>query len=57
VRLAFQLAYGRAPTKTELEKTSQFFKRHTADIDDENPSAWSSFCQALLCGAEFSYLD
>ncbi|HIG80575.1 MAG TPA: DUF1553 domain-containing protein, partial [Verrucomicrobiales bacterium] len=67
VRLAFQLAYGRAPTNTELEKSGQFFKRYTAAIDagdDKNPraqsqraSAWSSFCQALLCSAEFRYVN
>jgi len=67
VRLAFQLAYGRAPTNTELEKSAQFFKSYTAAIDaddDKTPraqsqraSAWSSFCQALLCGAEFRYVN
>ena len=64
VRLAFQLAYGRAPTNSELEKSGQFFKRYTAEIDDKTPraqsqraSAWSSFCQALLCSAEFRYVN
>jgi hypothetical protein len=64
VRLAFQLAYGRAPTNSELEKSGQFFKRYTAEIDDktsnaqfQRASAWSSFCQALLCSAEFRYVN
>ncbi|SVD44031.1 uncharacterized protein METZ01_LOCUS396885, partial [marine metagenome] len=64
VTLAFQLAYGRNPTDAELEKTRAFFNRYETGPNDDSPrsrynkgSAWSSFCQALLCGAEFRYLN
>ena len=64
VALAFQLAYGRNATATELEKTRSFFNRYQSGPNDNSPrsrynkgSAWSSFCQALLCSAEFRYLN
>jgi hypothetical protein len=62
VEHAFQLAFGRLPSTVELEKTVEYFKRYLAEKEG-NPTqrlaakAWSSFCQALLCGAEFRYLN
>jgi hypothetical protein len=64
VDFAFKLAYGRTPTTNEKEKARQFFNSYQSISDTNNPegkynrgSAWSSFCQALLCSAEFRYLD
>jgi hypothetical protein len=62
VEHAFQLTYGRAPSIAELEKTKEFFKRYLVQKEGDTPQrltakAWSSFCQALLCGAEFRYLN
>jgi hypothetical protein len=64
IKLAYQLAYGRPPTAGELEKTQQFFKRYLAGTGDNSRgsqyyrgNAMSAFCQALLCSAEFRYLN
>ena len=64
IQLAYQLAYSRPPTTEELEKTQQFFDRYLAGTDDDSRrsqyyrgNAMSAFCQALLCSAEFRYLD
>jgi hypothetical protein len=64
VALAFKLALGRAPTPTETEKVKHFFdqtqnlpvSRNSRD-QSRRGSTWSSFCQALLCSAEFRYLN
>jgi hypothetical protein len=64
IKLAYQLAYGRPPTAAELEKTQQFFKQYLAGTGDNSrgsqyyrSNAMSAFCQALLCSAEFRYLN
>jgi len=64
IKLAYQLAYGRPPKADELEKTQQFFNHYLAGTDDNSRrsqyyrgNAMSTFCQALLCSAEFRYLD
>ena len=64
IKVAYQLAYGRPPTAGELEKTQQFFKRYLAGTGDNSRgsqyyrgNAMSVFCQALLCSAEFRYLN
>jgi len=65
VQLAYQLAYGRQPSNREINSTRQFFERFQAEqkkqtssrINNNRGSAWSCFCQALLCSAEFRYLN
>lgn len=64
VALAFKLALGRAPTPTETKKVKLFFEQtqnlsETRNSRDQyrRDSTWSSFCQALLCSAEFRYLN
>jgi cytochrome c553 len=64
VTLAFKLALGRAPTTTETQKVKRFFdqtqnlpvSKNSRD-QSRRGSTWSSFCQALLCSAEFRYLN
>ena len=63
ISLAFQLAFGRTPTEAEAVKVKRFFdqtqnlpaSRSSRDRFGRGP--WSSFCQALLCSAEFRYLN
>ena len=64
VSLAFQLALGRAPTTTETEKVKRFFDQtqnlpvnRNSRQQSSRGNIWSSFCQALLCSAEFRYLN
>ena len=65
VQLACQLAYGRQPNNREINSTRRFFERWQAEqkkqtssrATSNRASAWSSFCQALLCSAEFRYLN
>ncbi len=64
VSLAFRLALGREPTTGEAQKVKQFFEQNqnlpeikTSRSQNRSSSIWSSFCQALLCSAEFRYLN
>ena len=64
VTLAFKLALGRAPTPTETQKVKRFFDQtqnlpvsRNSRSQYRSGSTWSSFCQALLCSAEFRYLN
>ena len=64
VALAFKLALGRAPTPTETQKVKRFFDQtqnlpvsRNSRSQYRSGSTWSSFCQALLCSAEFRYLN
>jgi len=64
IKLAYQLAYARPPKADELEKTQLFLNKYIAGTDDNSQrsqyyrdNAMSAFCQALLCSAEFRYLD
>ena len=64
IKLAYQLVYARPPKADELEKTQLFLNKYIAGTDDNSRSsqyyrgnAMNAFCQALLCSAEFRYLD
>jgi hypothetical protein len=64
IKLAFQLAFGRTPTDTEAAKVKHFFDQtqnlpvsRNSRSQNRSGSTWSSFCQALLCSAEFRYLN
>ena len=64
VALAFKLALGRAPTPKEAQKVKHFFDQtqnlpvnRNSRVQSSRGNTWSSFCQALLCSAEFRYLN
>ena len=52
IRWAFELCFGRLPDEVELDRSHDFLKSG----QDRN-AAWNSFCQSLLCTAEFRNLD
>ncbi|MEM0898136.1 MAG: DUF1553 domain-containing protein, partial [Verrucomicrobiota bacterium] len=62
--LAFLIAYGRPPTKGEIDASSNFFRefkpeaaRRAGQRDKANFLAFSTFCQSLLASAEFRYIN
>jgi Protein of unknown function (DUF1553)/Protein of unknown function (DUF1549)/Planctomycete cytochrome C len=62
VRSAFQLAFGRGPTPTELQLADEFLNRQTSVLEkggDENAAdtALVDFCQTLMSMNEFVYVD
>lgn len=56
VRLAWQRAFGRDPSQTELDGAVEFVLSSEAELNSAE-QAWSSFCQALLIANEFRYVD
>ena len=56
---AYRLALARAPTVKERDRALAFLRDFAARATEADASraAWSAFCQALLAGAEFQYLD
>ncbi len=61
---AFNLAFSRPPTEEEARKTKAFFDRFVAAAveegyrnDEAGYLALTSYCQTLLAGAEFRYLN
>lgn len=63
VRSAYRLALIRTPTQAELVATWEFLDRYSAraqkqrDASAARLAAWQSFCQTLLCGNEFLYVE
>jgi len=64
VRLAYQLAFGRLPTESELKATTEFFRRFyeaEAKSGQNRPqtdrASTVAFCQALFASAEFRILN
>ena len=64
VGFAYCLAYSRPPTSVERQQVRDFFDRFTnaarrSDTLNEKPNrtAWIAFCQSLIAGSEFRYLD
>jgi hypothetical protein len=55
IGLAYRLALGRAATDKEIERVRRYLADYEAEAN--RPSAWASFCQALLGSAEFRYLQ
>ncbi len=56
VRMAFELAYGRAASDGEVSASVDYLKEFSGgDAISEN--AWVSFCRTLLASNEFVYLD
>ncbi len=56
---AYRLAVARPPTAGERDRIRAFLRNFAALATgtDPNREAWSAFCQALVSGAEFRYLD
>lgn len=56
---AYRLALARGPTAAERGRALAFLRDFAARTKGADPTraAWSAFCQALLAGAEFRYLD
>ena len=61
---AFQLTLGRKPTAAERDRALAYITTTSRPPPDKAPDkasarqrAWSLFCQVLLAGAEFRYLD
>ena len=62
--LAFQLTYGRLPSSSEIEQAKSFLwnfisvaRRKGRGREEAGILALSSFCQGLLCSAEFRYMN
>ena len=55
VEHAYQLAFGRSPSETEL-KVAQSYLEAEKEKDDKL-SRWEQYCQALLASNELMYLD
>jgi hypothetical protein len=55
---AYRLALGRKPSPREVERTIAFLAdfKESSGFAEARTAAWTSFCQALLCSAEFRYL-
>jgi hypothetical protein len=56
---AYRLALARSPTPRERDHALTFLRDFAARAEGPDPAqaAWPAFCQALLAGAEFRYLD
>lgn len=58
---AFQLAYGRSPSRNEEQAALEFVRRISSeqwpDDSDRRKRAWGAFCHTLLASAEFRYVD
>jgi hypothetical protein len=59
VRRACRLALGRAPSARETSEALAFLKRYRALAGPGRgeSEAWRSYCQTLLCGNEFLYVE
>ncbi len=55
VRLAFQWCYNREPDQDEEQRSLEFLQQNSKQSNETD--RWISFCQALLCTAEFRNLD
>lgn len=64
IRLAHELAYGRAPLPEEMERGEQYLGDYTAELartgmetEQIELEAWLSYARVLLTANEFVYLD
>ncbi len=56
---AYELAFGRLPSETEISrglKYLQMFAERAGDSDDPHERAWQLLCQMLLASNEFCYV-
>ncbi len=59
IEAAYLLTLARRPTVVEQERAVAFLREFAARVGGTDPArgAWTAFCQALLAGAEFRYLE
>jgi hypothetical protein len=57
IRLAFQLAYGRPATASELEQSLEFLNQQAARNAEAASAVLTDFCHVLLNSNEFLYVD
>jgi hypothetical protein len=64
IRLAYRLALCRPPREAEVLSAVAFLKRYQAlavasgrSAEAARSDAWRSFCQTLMCGNEFLYVE
>ena len=66
VGMAIWRAYGRSPRLGESDGALEYLRSYAAALRMKEPGlsasaarrrAWESYCQALLCSSEFSYID
>ncbi len=54
---AYQIVYGRLPSKTERTDMSDFIRRQTEAREGKADAAFQDFCHLLLCSNEFVFVD
>ena len=59
VVLAYKLTLGRQPTGDEVSRSLELIADWQSENEDgrEGIDGWSAFCQALLCSAEFQFVE
>jgi hypothetical protein len=57
IRDAIRLAWGREPTKHELQAATQFIASEPTSTENSDSSAMIDFCHVLLNSNEFLYVD
>jgi hypothetical protein len=56
VREGYERAFGRLPTKSEMEEALGFIEARSHEKEDEI-AAWSAWCQVLFAANEFVYTN
>ena len=57
IRMAYEVALGRAPTEREIERGKSFLREVSNTMDGKGEiQAWSLFCQSLYASNEFLYV-
>ena len=58
VHLAFEKAYNRPPSATELSQALSFINHETLDSDTEQDTdSWTNLCHVMLASSEFLYIN
>jgi hypothetical protein len=57
IALAYQWAYGRAPTADEMQFNLKFLRVAGESSSADKLSAWGQFAQAILAANEFTWID
>ncbi len=57
IALAYQWAYGRAPTTDEMQFNLKFLSVSAATSKEDKLSAWGQLAQAILAANEFTWID
>jgi hypothetical protein len=61
---AYELAFGRAPSRTEIGRVLDFIKSYEDELENDGLSpperrkgAWEAWCRVLLASNEFIYIN